>query len=141
MSKNSPIPVWYAEGLSFTCTGCGKCCTGSPGAVWISQKEIESVATFLSISVAEFEHLYVRSLNGKKALIEKPPKKGQYDCIFLQGNRCQIYPCRPKQCKTFPWWPENLSSPQTWKETARYCEGINHQDAPLISEEEIQKHL
>src|SRR5688500_1701558 len=31
---------WFADGLSFTCTACGNCCTGGPGFVWITKEEI-----------------------------------------------------------------------------------------------------
>ena len=30
---------WYAEGLRFACTGCGDCCTGEPGAIWVNEDE------------------------------------------------------------------------------------------------------
>jgi len=29
---------WYADGLSFTCTCSGNCCTGGPGFVWMSEE-------------------------------------------------------------------------------------------------------
>ena len=35
---------WYAEGLKFQCTGCGDCCTGAPGYVWVNQAEIDALA-------------------------------------------------------------------------------------------------
>lgn len=137
----SNLPVWYQKGLSFKCTGCGKCCTGSPGAVWVTEEEMEIIAASLQLSKDDFEKKYVRMLGGRKALVEKKPKNGNYDCIFLSENRCQIYNLRPKQCKTFPWWKENLSSKEEWDEAAKSCEGINHPDAPIISLEEIQKDL
>ena len=34
---------WYAGGLRFTCTGCGDCCTGAPGYVWVNQQEIDAL--------------------------------------------------------------------------------------------------
>jgi len=139
--KNSESNVWYAKGLPFSCTGCGKCCTGSPGVVWISEEEIEALASSFTISVAEFEKKYVRLFGNKKALMEKKPEDGAYDCIFLEGKRCSIYELRPKQCKTFPWWSENLSSPEAWEEAGKSCEGINLRDAPVISPEEIKKNL
>lgn len=135
------LSLWYEKGLSFTCTGCGRCCTGSPGAVWVSEKEIKAIAAFLSLSVEDFERKYVRLLGNRKALIEKKPKNGDYDCIFLEGKACQIYSLRPKQCKTFPWWKENLATPEAWAEIAEYCEGVNHPTAPVVSLEEIQRHL
>jgi uncharacterized protein len=141
MKIDSPLPLWYENGLRFKCTGCGRCCTGSPGAVWISEEEIQELALSLKLPVAEFEKKYVRLMGDKKALREKKPKNGDYDCIFLEGKQCQVYSLRPKQCKTFPWWQENLSSKEEWDEAAKGCEGINHEEAPVISLEEIQSQL
>lgn len=31
---------------------------------------------------------------------------------------------RPTQCRTFPWWPQNLISDYDWQLAARECEGI-----------------
>jgi uncharacterized protein len=127
---------WYKKGLRFTCTGCGQCCTGEPGFVWLSDEEIHEIATYLKISNKEFLRLYTRSIFGKTSLIET---RKENDCIFLKEKKCQIYNVRPKQCRTFPWWKENLQSLENWKETAERCEGINHPDAPLISFDEIEK--
>ena len=136
--SNTP---WYKEGLSFSCTGCGKCCTGTPGAVWISEQEIVELTSFLQIPKEEVIHKYTRLLGNRRALLEKPPKNKEYDCIFLEGKQCTIYSIRPKQCKTFPWWKENLESKASWLEAGESCEGINHKDAPKVSLEEIQKQL
>jgi uncharacterized protein len=131
---------WFKEGLRFKCTGCGQCCTGSPGYVWVSPSEIKALAEQLNISVEEFIKKYTRRIGNRLSLIEK--KRGEnYDCVFLDGKRCTVYEARPKQCRTYPWWPENIDSAKSWKEEGMRCEGINHPDAPLISLPEIEKHL
>lgn len=129
---------WYKEGLRFTCTECGKCCTGSPGYVWVSDIEIEKIAQLLQISFEEFVKKYTRKVAGRTSLLED---YRSYDCIFLKDNRCQIYASRPKQCRSFPWWIENLKTRKDWEKEALRCEGINHPDAPVISLEEIEKQL
>jgi Fe-S-cluster containining protein len=129
---------WYKEGLRFKCTECGGCCTGSPGYVWITPAEAEAMAEHLKMPLEEFLKEHTRRIGNRVSLKEHPKT---YDCVFLKGKRCDIYGVRPKQCRTFPWWPENLKSPEHWKETAARCEGIDQPDAPLISIEEIQKHL
>lgn len=129
---------WYKKGLKFACTQCGQCCTGAPGYVWIDQQEIEAMAEFLKITVKEFITTYTRQVNGQLALKEFPKS---YDCIFLRDKKCLVYGARPKQCKTFPFWPENLDSKESWEQTAKRCEGINHEHAPTISLEDIQKRL
>ena len=56
---------WYKDGLRFACTQCGKCCTGSPGYVWITEEEVVKMAAFLKISVPEFMRTYTREVNGR----------------------------------------------------------------------------
>ena len=55
---------WYREGLLFRCTGCGSCCTGAPGYVWVEQAEIEALASSLKLAVEEFQSRYVRRARG-----------------------------------------------------------------------------
>ncbi len=130
--------VWYQQGLPFKCTECGQCCTGSPGYVWVNSAEIAQISSYLGISEEEFVRKYTRRVGHYLALLEHPKN---YDCVFLQGKHCTIYPVRPKQCKTFPWWPEHLTSPEAWQEAAHRCEGISQQDTEIVPLEEIQKHL
>src|SRR5579872_3291265 len=121
---------WYKTGLRFGCTQCGQCCTGAPGYVWLEEKEIEEISSHLQLSKEFFLRRYTRKVGGRIALIEDPRN---FDCVFLKGKKCQIYGLRPRQCRTFPWWKENLESPESWAEAAKRCEGINHNDAPLIT--------
>lgn len=129
---------WFQEGLRFKCTGCGQCCTGAPGYVWIDENEIHAIAEFLSLSREDFIQKYTRRVHGRLSLKENAKT---YDCVFLKDKKCQIYPVRPTQCQTFPWWLENLESKEAWEEAALHCEGINHPDAPLIECEKILEHL
>lgn len=129
---------WYKKGLRFQCTGCGQCCTGFPGHVWVTDAEIEAIAKTLNISVEECMKKHVRRIGNRHSLREMPKT---YSCVFLDGKKCSIYHARPKQCRTFPWWPENLSSKQEWQEAAERCEGIGHADAPIVAFGEIQEQL
>jgi hypothetical protein len=131
--------TWYKKGLRFKCTGCGACCTKEPGYVWLSAEEIEGISTHLNISKEEFLRKYTRSIFGRISLLEH---KVTYDCVFLKDSKCTIYSARPKQCRTFPWWKENLETPEAWKDTARRCEGIDHPDASVVSFSiiEMEKH-
>jgi len=129
---------WYKEGLRFKCTGCGGCCTGSPGYVWISDQEIEALAAHFQISAEDFVRKYTRRIGNRLSLREHPRT---YDCVFLKGKQCTVYTLRPKQCRTFPWWPENIESKENWQETKERCEGIDHPDAPLISLKEIEEQM
>lgn len=134
---DSSLP-WFNEGLKFKCTGCGQCCTGSPGYVWVTEEEMEAIAQLLNIPLKKFKRTYVRQRDNRYALVEK--KTENHSCIFLKENKCQIYNARPTQCRTYPWWKENLTTQESWALAAKNCEGIN-EDAPLISFEEIKKSL
>lgn len=134
IEENTQEP-WFQEGLRFKCTECGKCCTGSPGYVFLSNEDINKLADHFQCSVEEFTKQYVRLVNGQAALLDRP---GSYDCIFLKDNKCSAYESRPVQCKTFPWWVHNLKGPEEWEEAGKNCEGINHPDAPLVPSLHIQ---
>jgi hypothetical protein len=129
---------WFHKGLSFGCTGCGACCTGSPGYVWITADDVEQIAAHLKISFEECVKRYTRRVGDRFSLKELPRS---YDCVFLKEKKCTIYPVRPKQCRTFPWWRENLETPEHWKEAALRCEGINHPDAPCVPLTDIERAL
>lgn len=131
------LKVWYEEGVRFGCTGCGQCCTGSPGHIFVSLEEIEKIAAHLQMTLNDFSKKYVRKVGERYSLLEKPHS---YDCMFLEGKMCRIYPARPIQCQTFPYWPGVMESAETWREAARGCEGIRH-DAPIVSKEEIERQL
>lgn len=136
MTKDK-LTVWYSEGLSFSCTGCGGCCTGAPGYTWVSESEIVQMAQYVKMSPQEFGRRYLRRVGNRFSLTETRPN---YDCVFLEGKRCTVYPVRPTQCRTFPYWPENLQTPESWTETARRCEGI-HPEAPTVPLSEIETYL
>lgn len=121
--------LWFKEGLRFKCTGCGKCCTGEPGYVWVTPEEIQEMADFLDMPLDDFATQYIREISGSYSLKELPPEN---DCVFLKEGQCSVYGARPRQCRTFPFWKENLESKKAWQECAAKCEGIDHDDAPLI---------
>jgi len=133
--------TWYKDGLHFTCTQCGNCCTGPPGYVWISREEIVRLAEFLKITPQETVEKYCRKVDGRFSLKERRTPEGLYDCIFLKEQpaapgegqaiasrrkACSVYSVRPLQCRTWPFWPENLSSPSGWKHAGKRCHGIDH---------------
>jgi len=130
---------WYAAGLSFGCVECGQCCSGpGEGYIWVTRPEIELIAEHLQMTPGELRHKYLHRVGLRTTIIEHRVTK---DCIFLRqvGEKklCAIYPVRPNQCRTWPFWPENLSSPNAWNEAARRCPGINR--GRRYSFEEIEK--
>lgn len=131
-SENS-LP-WYHAGLKFRCTQCGNCCTGAPGAVWVDDNDLIRISEYLNKPIGEVRLFYARPLRGKVSLKEYP----NGDCVFFdsQSRGCTIYPVRPVQCKTWPFWNSNLADEQAWEETCKSCPGSGKGD--LIPLEEIE---
>jgi len=129
---------WYHAGLKFKCTGCGKCCTGSPGYVFLTDEDEVRLADFLKMTISDFQRKYTRLFMGQRSLIEDSKT---YDCVFLKNDSCILYGARPKQCRTYPFWSSIIESKEDWDETKLACEGIESKEAPTISLEEIEKNL
>ena len=128
---------WYKQGLHFQCAGCGGCCTGAPGYVWLTDEEEKQIAEFLGISLDEFEKTYTRMVYGLRRSLKEIPQSN-YDCIFFNSEtkQCSIYDVRPAQCRTWPFWDSLLESQNAWDEASKSCPGCNQ--GPLIPFEEIE---
>lgn len=128
---------WYKEGLHFQCAGCGGCCTGAPGYVWLTPEEEKQIADFLNISLEEFEKTYTRMVYGLRRSLKEIPQSN-YDCVFFNSEtkQCSIYDVRPAQCRTWPFWDSLLESKNAWDEASKNCPGCNQ--GPLIPFEEIE---
>jgi Fe-S-cluster containining protein len=128
--------LWYADGLAFRCTRCGKCCTGEPGHVWVNDEEVQEIAAFRGEAVAQTLALYTRLVGLQRSLREK----ANHDCVFWDREAgCTIYPVRPRQCRTWPFWESNVATPLDWQETTAICPGAGQGE--LISAEEITRRL
>ncbi len=139
MSSLKKKRPWYVGGLHFECMQCGRCCAGpSAGYIWVTRAEVKLIADFLKMTEAQLRQKYLKRVGLRTTIIEHHSTR---DCIFLQNNagqkNCVIYPVRPNQCRTWPFWPSNLKNPDTWNETAKKCPGIKR--GRLYSFEEIEK--
>lgn len=127
---------WYADGLRFACTRCGNCCTGEPGFVWVDVDEIQAIAEIRGEPIEEVTGLYTRREGHRRSLKEK----ANGECIFYDREAgCTIYPVRPKQCRSWPFWECNTTSPQAWEAAAADCPGCNRGD--LITADEITRRV
>jgi Fe-S-cluster containining protein len=127
---------WYETGLRFRCTRCGHCCTGAPGYVWVNTEEIVAIAEYRHESVHEVRELHTRSTPKGRSLREK--ENG--DCVFYDRSAgCTIYPVRPRQCRTWPFWESNVVTPEAWEKTCEICPGSGRGE--LISADEITRRV
>ncbi len=134
MTQNLP---WYKDGLRFKCTGCGDCCTGAPGFVWVNKDDIAALAAEVGLDEATFESRYVRQIGVRKSLKELD----NFDCVFFDGEtrKCKVYKARPRQCRTWPFWESNIRTPEAWAETCQACPGSGTGRLYQLGEIEAQK--
>jgi Fe-S-cluster containining protein len=128
---------FYHNGLYFTCTECGNCCTDTSGYVELTEEEAGKIAKFWGLSETEFLEKFIEVPGNAASLHLISHQNG--DCIFLVENRCSVYLVRPLQCRTFPFWPENVKFSLRWEITAALCPGINQ--GRLYPETEIENIL
>lgn len=138
MAQQTEQP-WYKDGLKFTCSGCGDCCTGAPGFVWVNKQEIAALAESQSMDVDSFEDTYVRRVGIRKSLKEFP----NGDCVFFDDDsrKCTVYGARPRQCKTWPFWDSNLKSEEAWEQTCEECPGSGTGKLYSLNEIEAQRKV
>ena len=107
------------------CASCGgHCCTGESGYIWVKYQEIEAISKFLELSIEDFATIHLKKIKHRYSLIErKRDEQDDYACIFFDDNKqsCSIYPVRPLQCRTFPFWEQFKSDTETVK---KECLGV-----------------
>lgn len=115
---------WEDEGLDFECQGCGRCCGGEPGEIWVTPAERAKIAAELGMDEASFRKECLTRIDGRCSIREKE----NYDCLFLDGEtkRCKIYKVRPLQCRMFPFWPSMLTDKRIWDYYAAFCPGMGN---------------
>ncbi|MEW6072370.1 MAG: YkgJ family cysteine cluster protein [Planctomycetota bacterium] len=126
---------WYETGLRFACTRSGRCCRnhGAYTRVYLARRDVAAIAAHLGLEPAAFLERYCRREDGWTILRMDRPA-----CLFLApGGECSIYPVRPKQCATWPFWSENLD-PRVWNASvAPFCPGVGR--GRLHSRAEIER--
>jgi len=118
-SISDRIAYFFDSGLRFSCQQCGQCCTGEPGTIYLSGKDTQNIADFLHISIQDLIRQALYPL--KDCFSIREDRNGA--CLFYDQG-CSIYPVRPAQCRSFPFWVQALRSSYAWKQTARSCPGI-----------------
>jgi Fe-S-cluster containining protein len=127
---------FYEKGLRFACQGDGKCCEsrGQYGYVYLSFNDRRRLASHLGLTLTQFMTRYVRKEDGLYQL--------QYtgkDCPFYHENRCSVYEARPWQCRTWPFWPENMHAAVWEHEVCSWCPGAGR--GRLYTAREIEEIL
>jgi Fe-S-cluster containining protein len=128
----------YEKGLNFECQGSSNCCVsrGAYGYVYLSKKDINKLALFLKLNIKKFLELYCEKTDGFTHLKETN-KNG--NCQFLNKKKCSVYKGRPIQCRTWPFWSENMNAKVWNNELKNFCPGIGK--GKKLSKIDIQKKI
>ena len=87
--------LYESVSAQIDCQECGHCCRVMHPI--LKKRDIERLATCLSMSVNQFQGKYVM----------KDEEEGGFTfrstpCPFLTGNSCTLYPDRPADCRSYP---------------------------------------
>jgi len=95
---------------SSACVACGgHCCTGESGYIWVKYQDISNIASFLNMDIEDFTLNNIKKVKHRYSLIERyREEENDFACIFFDDikKQCSIYPVRPLQCRTFPFWEQ-----------------------------------
>ncbi len=132
---------WWMSGVPFACQpNCGKCCDEPGGIVYLRPEDAETLAAHHEMEV---ENWLARdchqTLDGRWILNSDPYTE---ICIYLdEEKKCTVYQSRPSQCKSFPFWAENVRSQRSWEKTVNNCPGLESEEAFIIDGNTIRKKI
>tara|TARA_B100000029_G_scaffold482132_1_gene531825 strand:+ start:155 stop:595 length:441 start_codon:yes stop_codon:yes gene_type:complete len=126
----------FTKGIKFKCQGSSKCCIsrGNHGYVYLTDNDVKKISQQLKVSVKIFKKNYCEYTDNYLHLKEIN-KNG--NCQFLNDKKCSIYNVRPMQCRTWPFWNENMNA-KSWNENVvNFCPGIGKGN--IVNFEKIKK--
>ena len=121
--------AWPRGGFRFRCTRCGDCCR-RPGTVYLEPGEGDALRQHTrGRTVDAAAYIQWDAASGQEC-IDTPP---QGACPLLGADGlCTVQAVKPRQCRTYPFWPEILRDPEEAEAARRACEGIGLPDAPFF---------
>jgi uncharacterized protein len=134
MMRAMAAPSFWQQGLQFHCTQCSKCCRHDSGFVFLSAQDLDRLLEWSQLPAVEFVERYCTWVpfgpDAHLSLSEQDNK----DCVFWSDGGCSVYPARPLQCRTYPFWETIVDEEEHWREERTECPGIGL-GAPRSAEE------
>ena len=128
----------YSKEMRFQCQGSSNCCIsrGSYGFVYLSKKDILRLSKYTDLSIKDFIKLYCEKTYG---FVHFKERRKNSECQFLEKKRCSIYKARPTQCRSWPFWSENMKTKIWNEEIQSFCPGIGK--GKIIQQSQIEKNI
>ena len=100
MNRTGEKPDFMNE--NFHCVRCGACCQWE-GPVRVTDAEIDAIAEFLHIPLADFLRDHVVLAPDRRSLSLR--EKADGSCVYYDAEQhlCRIQAVKPEQCRAFPY--------------------------------------
>lgn len=106
-----------------------------PGVVYFDREELRKLADYLRETIDELIARLKFAREGERFVLDATDGRG---CPLLGKDRaCTVHPVKPKQCATFPFWPQLLDDEREWESAKRFCPGIDSAQGKIYSRGEI----
>lgn len=105
------------------CDTCGgHCCNGESGNIWVTRREMETLAEALGMDVPSFAEESLKKVGYRYSIGERCEGKN-YACLLFDVKKggCSVYDARPAQCRSFPFWDYFRERPE---EAVAECPGV-----------------
>ncbi|HUX99873.1 MAG TPA: YkgJ family cysteine cluster protein [Candidatus Deferrimicrobium sp.] len=138
--------------MDFKCEQCSQCCSDPALIVTLTHRDLLRFEFFLP-DIDLFKIVAFYQIPDKDKTLEKrlmSPviltnrgkiilglQKKDTKCVFLQGNECQIYECRPQICRSFPYTFKITEDQIHWgysQKANEYCPAVK-KDPPINTEQ------
>lgn len=80
---------------------------------------MKPMAQLLGLSMCALSNRFLLQSEDQYMARELPDGR----CIFYDEG-CRIYPVRPRQCRSFPFWLRYLRNENSWRTLSKSCPGI-----------------
>jgi len=115
----------YPTTVRFHCTKCGICCGDTKEKtrhIILLKTEAEHISKTTSQPTSKFA---VKIKNKAPYVYEMKKTAEDGKCVFLENNRCTIYPLRPLICRFYPFELKRVRSGKHKFLFTEECPGIN----------------
>ena len=100
--------------------------------MYVNEAEIAALTNYLNQDLHSFKRNYINQIESSTEpgtftnILKKSGNSTKDKCVFLDDkDQCSVYESRPLQCRTYPFWSQNLVGESEWKSEAEKCEGIH----------------